>query len=371
MKPQSAPRQDAARPASSAAPAEGLDLLGVTKRYEPLAPPVVDDLSLAVKPGEFTALLGPSGSGKTTALMMVAGFVAATAGDIRIGGRSIAGLPPESRNIGVVFQNYALFPHMTVRENIAFPLRMHRILKARRQAMVERALDLVGLGGFGARFPSQLSGGQQQRVALARAIVFEPPLLLMDEPLGALDKQLREQMQYEIRRLHKELKATVLYVTHDQREALTMADNVALMRNGRLEQVASPADIYANPASRFVASFIGDCNLLDVSAFVRSGDRWRVTVGGYGGDCGGPGPAEGAAALAVRPSHLILAPAGGTGLQGRIKDVVFAGESFDCQVTLEDGQTVWVRRAATPLEGAPAPGSGVTVSWMWEAARLV
>lgn len=371
MTPQSALAEDAPARASGTEPGAGLELIGLTKRYDLLAPPVVDGLSIAVKPGEFTALLGPSGSGKTTALMMVAGFIAATAGDIRVAGRSIGSLPPENRNIGVVFQNYALFPHMTVRENIAFPLRMHRVPKARRQGMVERALDLVGLTGLGARFPNQLSGGQQQRVALARAIVFEPPLLLMDEPLGALDKQLREQMQYEIRRLHKELRTTVLYVTHDQREALTMADNVALMRGGKLEQVASPSEIYANPGSRFVASFIGDCNLVQVTEFARSGDRWRVAIGPYRGECSGPGPSEGAAVLAVRPSQLALAPATGPGLPGRIKDVVFAGESFDCQVALDDGQTVWVRRPATPLDSAPMLGTAVSVSWTWAAARLV
>ena len=222
----------------------------------------LDTLSLAIKEGEFVTLLGPSGSGKTTTLMMIAGFEAPTAGSILISGEPVVNRPPYRRNIGVVFQSYALFPHMTVAANVAYPLRMRRVAGDEVRRRVAAALDLVQLGGLGGRHPGQLSGGQQQRVALARALVFEPPLLLMDEPLGALDRNLREDLQLEIKRIHREVGVSVIYVTHDQSEALTMSDRIAIMRGGRLEQYGPAEELYERPATRFVAEFVGEATLV-------------------------------------------------------------------------------------------------------------
>jgi putative spermidine/putrescine transport system ATP-binding protein len=223
---------------------------------------VVKDLNLDIGKGEFMTMLGPSGSGKTTCLMMLAGFETATFGDILLGGKPINNIPPHKRGIGMVFQNYALFPHMTVGENLSFPLEVRGMGKSERDEKVQRALDMVEMGAFGGRRPAQLSGGQQQRIALARALVFEPDLVLMDEPLGALDKNLREQMQFEIKHIHENLGVTVVYVTHDQSEALTMSDRIAVFDDGRIQQLASPDDLYERPENAFVAAFIGENNTL-------------------------------------------------------------------------------------------------------------
>lgn len=233
----------------------------VSKSYGNLM--VVDDLVLDIAHGEFVSLLGPSGSGKTTLLMMLAGFETPSAGAVLVDGKRVDQLPPYRRNMGVVFQNYALFPHMSVADNVAFPLQMRGIAKAAIAEKVGRALDMVQLGGLKDRRPSQLSGGQQQRVALARALVFEPSVVLMDEPLGSLDKQLREQMQLDIRALHRRLELTIVFVTHDQSEALTMSDRIAIFNRGKIEQIGAPSEIYDRPQSRFVAEFIGETNLLD------------------------------------------------------------------------------------------------------------
>ena len=234
----------------------------VQKSYDGLSL-VVKDLNLSMPRGEFLTMLGPSGSGKTTCLMMLAGFETATHGDIMLDGISINNIPPHKRGIGMVFQNYALFPHMTVAENLAFPLEVRKIGKSDREAKVKRALEMVQMGDFGGRRPAQLSGGQQQRVALARALVFEAELVLMDEPLGALDKQLREHMQFEIKRIAENLGITVVYVTHDQTEALTMSDRVAVFNDGRIQQLAPPAELYESPENSFVAQFIGENNTLE------------------------------------------------------------------------------------------------------------
>jgi len=223
---------------------------------------VVKDLNLHIGKGEFLTMLGPSGSGKTTCLMMLAGFETATFGDILLGGKPINNIPPHKREIGMVFQNYALFPHMTVAENLSFPLEVRNMGKSEREKKIARALDMVQMGDFGGRRPAQLSGGQMQRVALARALVFEPELVLMDEPLGALDKNLRERMQFEIKHIHEELGVTVVYVTHDQTEALTMSDRIAVFDDGRIQQLASPDDLYERPENAFVAAFIGENNTL-------------------------------------------------------------------------------------------------------------
>jgi putative spermidine/putrescine transport system ATP-binding protein len=223
---------------------------------------VVKDLNLAIGKGEFLTMLGPSGSGKTTCLMMLAGFETATHGDILLDGKPINNIPPHKRGIGMVFQNYALFPHMTIAENLSFPLEVRKIGKSDRETKVKRALDMVEMGDFGGRRPAQLSGGQQQRIALARALVFEPELVLMDEPLGALDKQLREKMQFEITNLAHNLGITTVYVTHDQTEALTMSDRVAVFDDGRIQQLAPPDELYESPENSFVAQFIGENNTL-------------------------------------------------------------------------------------------------------------
>lgn len=239
---------------------------------------VVKDLNLEIRKHEFLTMLGPSGSGKTTCLMMLAGFETATSGEILLNGRPINRIPPERRNIGMVFQNYALFPHMTVRENLEFPLRVRRLPKTDIDRKVGDALDMVNLAGFASRMPAQLSGGQQQRIAVARALVFEPTLVLMDEPLGALDKQLREQMQYEIKRLHEELGITVVYVTHDQNEALTMSDRIAVFKDGVIQQLATATQLYERPDNAFVARFIGENNEIPGRIVAIDGDMCDVEV---------------------------------------------------------------------------------------------
>ncbi|MBT9245386.1 ABC transporter ATP-binding protein [Gemmobacter fulvus] len=239
---------------------------------------VVKDLNLKIGKGEFLTMLGPSGSGKTTCLMMLAGFETATNGEIRLDGRNINLVPPHKRGIGMVFQNYALFPHMTVGENLSFPLEVRGMGKDEREAKVKRALDMVQMYSFINRRPAQLSGGQQQRIALARALVFDPSLVLMDEPLGALDKQLREHMQFEIKHLHESLGITVVYVTHDQGEALTMSDRVAVFNDGKIQQLAPPADLYERPENSFVAQFIGENNKLPGTIEELSGDKALVRL---------------------------------------------------------------------------------------------
>jgi putative spermidine/putrescine transport system ATP-binding protein len=243
---------------------------------------VVKDLNLHIAEHEFLTMLGPSGSGKTTCLMMLAGFETATHGEILLDGRPVNRIAPEHRNIGMVFQNYSLFPHMTVRQNLEYPLRIRKTSATDIDQKVRRALDMVNLGSFSNRMPAQLSGGQQQRVAVARALVFEPKLVLMDEPLGALDKQLREQMQYEIKRLHHELGLTVVYVTHDQDEALTMSDRVAVFKDGVIQQLAVPTELYEQPMNAFVARFIGENNEWPVTVISVNGATCKVsTAGGF------------------------------------------------------------------------------------------
>lgn len=239
---------------------------------------VVKDFNLDIQQGEFVTLLGPSGSGKTTCLMMMAGFEAPTHGEILLKNESINDLPPHKRGIGMVFQNYALFPHMTVAENLAFPLEVRHLGKADIQHKVHRALEMVRLEGFGDRRPAQLSGGQQQRVALARALVFEPDLVLMDEPLGALDKNLREEMQYEIKRIHAHLGVTMIYVTHDQTEALTMSDRIAVFNDGVVQQLATPEMLYERPENAFVAYFIGENNRLEGEVIEHAGETCKVRL---------------------------------------------------------------------------------------------
>jgi mannopine transport system ATP-binding protein len=310
-----------------------VNIAGVSKRYGAVR--AVDNVSIEVRAGEFLSLLGPSGSGKTTLLMMIAGFESTTDGNIRVGQRDLTDVPPNERGIGMVFQKYALFPHMTVAQNIAFPLKMRKFDKAAIEERVRHALSLVRLDGYGERMPSQLSGGQQQRVAVARAIVFEPPVLLMDEPLGALDKKLREQLQIEIKSLQQRLGVTVIYVTHDQEEALTMSDRIAVMSNGGLEQVGTPVDLYDSPQSAFVADFIGKMSFIDGEWIGTGGNSGLVRVGEYGALPAVATPenspvtaARRPVRAAVRPERFQILKRGHnpkTGLKGKIENTIFVG----------------------------------------------
>lgn len=284
--------------------ARSLSLANLVKHYGGLQR-AVDDISLDVAPGEFVTFLGPSGSGKTTTLMMIAGFQEPSEGQINISGRSVGHIPPYERNIGVVFQNYALFPHMSVAHNVAFPLKMRGVPKKDRQLKSMEALARVGLQGFAGRHPGELSGGQQQRVALARALVFEPDLILLDEPLGALDKNLREHMQLELKRIHREAGVTMIYVTHDQTEAMTMSDRIAVFNSGKIEQVGTPLDIYFRPKTKFVASFVGDSNLIDAEVIGKDGTIKVQGLGHFSVDMKDRRPGE-RISLLIRPEMIRL-----------------------------------------------------------------
>ena len=336
----------------------------VWRRYGTVT--AVGGVSLSVAAGEFVSLLGPSGSGKTTLLMMLAGFEQPDAGRLTVGDRDLTRVPPNKRNVAMVFQRYALFPHMTVAENIAFPLRTRGVGRAERDSRIRRALETVKLDAHAGRKPAELSGGQQQRVALARAIVFDPPVILMDEPLGALDRKLRQHMQIELKQLQRRLGATVIYVTHDQEEALAMSDRVAVMNGGRLAQLGPPRDLYDRPADAFVADFIGEMNLLPGTVEAASGDTCVVAVDG-GRAPGTPvsSAAPGTAArIAVRPEHIMLSPAGSgaEGLHGRLGEVVFNGATVAMRVELPGGA---VLRADVGSRAAPVlqPGDAVCATW--------
>ena len=316
----------------------------VSKSFGSLS--VIEDLDLVIEKGEFVSMLGPSGSGKTTILMMLAGFEKPTSGTISLAGRRIDSLPPHKRNMGVVFQNYALFPHLTVADNVAFPLRMRRVNRAEAEDRVKRALGMVQLGSLADRRPSQLSGGQQQRVALARALVFEPQVVLMDEPLGALDKKLREQMQLDIRELHRRLGLTIVFVTHDQTEALTMSDRIAVFNHGKIEQLGRPDEIYDRPSTRFVAQFIGETNLIGGIVAETFGDRavvklangQRINVSTAGFDAGSN------ASISVRPERFNPGPGrpGSNVVSGTVTDVVYYGDHL--QIVLDaGGQTFLIK----------------------------
>jgi putative spermidine/putrescine transport system ATP-binding protein len=348
---------------------------GVRKSYDG-ASDAVAPLDLDIARGEFLTLLGPSGSGKTTTLMMLAGFEDPSAGRIVIDGRDMAGVPPHRRGLGVVFQSYALFPHMSVAENVGFPLSVRGVSRGRRATQVAEALAMVRLEGFGARRPAELSGGQQQRVALARALVFRPAIVLMDEPLGALDRALREEMQAEIRALHASLGVTVVYVTHDQGEALAMSDRIAVFHQGRLRQVASPRALYDAPADPFVAGFVGENNFLPATVLGVGDDRVRLRLEGGAEVDAVPSaalPPGARAVVAIRPERIALAPVraadlGADALPARVVDSVFLGDALRVSVQLAGGQRITVRR---PIAAAlPLPqGSEVALAWTAEHAR--
>ena len=347
-----------------------ISIRGVRKTYGSFV--ALDDISLEIGSGEFITLLGPSGSGKTTLLMVLAGFIRPDSGAIAFGDRDVSLVPPHKRDVGMVFQNYALFPHMTVAGNVGYPLRLRGIGRADAEARVKRALDLVQLGTLGDRRVDQLSGGQRQRVALARATVFEPRILLMDEPLSALDKKLREQMQIEVRHLHQRLGMTTVYVTHDQREALTMSDRVAVIDHGRFRQVGKPRDIYERPDSRFIAEFIGETHFVPVT--VRSGQV-------FAGDrpirlAERPRSAAERQLLIVRPEKLrIVGGETADGLnifEGVAKEVIYQGESTLLYVTLPGGVEIAVRQPATSAgPQLPAPGAPVRLALAPADANLV
>jgi len=349
---------------------------GVRKSYDGRTL-VVRDLNLDIMQGEFLTLLGPSGSGKTTTLMMLAGFEQPTDGRILLDGRDIARMPPHKRGLGVVFQNYALFPHMTVAENVAFPLSVRGIPRAEQRTRVARALEMVRMPQFGERRPAQLSGGQQQRVALARALVFEPPVVLLDEPLGALDKQLREEMQLEIRHIHESLGVTMVYVTHDQSEALTMSDRIAVFSDGVIRQLDVPEALYERPADAFVARFIGENNRLPGMVEAIEDGLARVKL-----DCGpvveaAPADVEGAGArcvVSIRPERIALAGVeadglGGDALPAKLLEAIYLGDHVRLRLALGDGGEIMAKRPAVAGTSGLSVGSAAAVAWQPQHAR--
>ena len=339
---------------------------------------VVKDLNLSIGKGEFLTMLGPSGSGKTTCLMMLAGFETATHGEILLDGSPINNIPPHKRGIGMVFQNYALFPHMTVAENLAFPLEVRKIGKSEREEKVKRALDMVQMGDFGGRRPAQLSGGQQQRVALARALVFEPELVLMDEPLGALDKQLREHMQFEITNLAHDLGITTVYVTHDQTEALTMSDRVAVFDDGRIQQLAPPDVLYEEPENSFVAQFIGENNTL--SGVVETIDANTCTVKLDSGEIIDAKPVNVSAAgdrtlVSIRPERVEFnkdrLQAGAHTLHAEVLEFIYMGDIFRTRLRVAGRDDFVVKTRNAPDQVRLQPGEQIEIGWLPEDCRAL
>ena len=347
-----------------------ISVRNITKTYGPVH--ALDDVSLEVRSGEFLTLLGPSGSGKTTLLMVLAGFTRPDCGSLRFGDREVIRTPPHLRDVGMTFQSYALFPHMTVAGNVGYPLRLRKRPKAEIAERVERALETVQLGGYGNRRIDQLSGGQRQRVAVARAIVFEPQILLMDEPLSALDKKLRDQMQIELRHLHEQLGMTTVYVTHDQREALTMSDRIAVVNHGRIMQLATPRDLYERPANRFVADFIGESTFLPVQ---RRGDRVYFGDTALRHDMAVPDARE--LLLMVRPERIVLSPDGArdgaNNFPATATDVVYQGDTFLLHAELAGGHRIALRGATRggELSAMPSVGDTVTLSVAPEDTVLI
>ena len=351
-------------------PAVGIH--GVTKRFDDVV--AVDDVTLTITDGEFFALLGPSGCGKTTTLRMIAGLEFPTEGSLRIFGDEVGTLPPNKRPVNTVFQNYALFPHMNVLDNVGFGLRMQGVDKANWQARSRAAIELVRLGGLEQRRPSQLSGGQQQRVALARALVNEPKVLLLDEPLGALDLKLRQEMQGELKTLQQDLGVSFVFVTHDQEEALTMSDRIAVMHEGRLLQVGTPEEIYERPTNRFVADFIGQTNLLEgtvedgETVCLANGARVAVPTAGLA--------AGTKVALSLRPERAALSPAAdgpaiaGSAVMGTVAGVTYLGNALVYRVAL-DWMEIEVREDNRPASNRFGAGDQVSVSWPNDAVSVV
>jgi putative spermidine/putrescine transport system ATP-binding protein len=344
-----------------------LQVCSVSKQYR--GHMALDAVSLEVPRGQFITLLGPSGSGKTTLLMAVAGFVAPTSGTILLDDKDITTLPPERRNFGMVFQGYALFPNMTVEENVWFPLRVRGVSRMNGRDKVRASLDLVQLGHLAGRLPSQLSGGQQQRVALARALVFEPSLLLLDEPLSALDRQLRAELQWELRTLHQRLGVTFINVTHDQEEALSMSDEIVILRHGRIEQSGTPIELYSRPATSFVASFLGDSNFIRGRVTGTQGSSFGIAIGRATVlQAGSPQvtTSDSSIALAIRPEKLSISaqkPATANTIRGTITAAKFQGATHHVQVTSDDLGILVARIALGQAEGDLKVGSLVWIGW--------
>ncbi len=339
---------------------------------------VVKDLNLSIGKGEFLTMLGPSGSGKTTTLMMLAGFETATHGEIRLAGQPINQVPPHKRGIGMVFQNYALFPHMTVGENLSFPLEVRGMAKDARETKIKRALDMVQMGSFINRRPAQLSGGQQQRIALARALVFDPALVLMDEPLGALDKQLREHMQFEIKHLHESLGITVVYVTHDQGEALTMSDRVAVFNDGRIQQLAPPEDLYERPENSFVAGFIGENNKLtgviedlsDGRALVRlpTGELIEATAVNVK-------EKHARTMVSVRPERVEFRPErmpeGAHVLDAEVREIIYMGDILRTRLKVAGTEEFVMKIRNAAGQARLEKGQKIRIGWLPQDARAL
>jgi len=349
---------------------------GVQKSYDGKIL-VVKDLNLDIAKGEFLTMLGPSGSGKTTCLMMLAGFETATHGEIIYNGKPINKIPPHKRGIGMVFQNYALFPHMSVGANLAFPLEVRKMGKAEVEEKVKVALDMVQMGDFIDRFPGQLSGGQQQRIALARTLVFEPELVLMDEPLGALDKQLREHMQYEIKRLHDQLGITVVYVTHDQSEALTMSDRIAVFNDGIIQQLASPQDLYERPDNSFVAQFIGENNKLKGvvnsikagKAEIDLGNGEKVVALAVNVKDKGE-----KALLSIRPERVIINPKKTQSehtISGKVLELIYLGDHIRCRMSVAGDDEFIVKVPNAAHHQQLKKGEKVKIGWASEDCRAL
>lgn len=330
----------------------------------------VNQVSLGIKPGEFVSLLGPSGSGKTTLLMMIAGFETPNQGKISIGERDVTTLPANKRNIGMVFQKYALFPHRTVAENLAFPLRMRRVGRAEVERKVSAALDMVRLSNLRDRLPSQLSGGQQQRVALARAVIYDAPVILMDEPLGALDKKLRQEMQLEIKQLQERLGATVIYVTHDQEEALTMSDRMAVMANGVIQQVGSPNELYNKPENAFIAGFLGEMNFIPAVVATSGAGTCTLKVGDHIVSASGEATAGERRSLAVRPELMTVQARAAGGLPGVVSHVIFNGSTTTILVTIQSGEVIRVDVPSASEASSLHAGSPVAINWANKDAFL-
>ncbi|MFD0690605.1 ABC transporter ATP-binding protein [Actinomadura fibrosa] len=334
---------------------------------------VLDLDRLSVRRGEFLSILGPSGCGKTTLLNAIAGFVAPDTGRILVDGADITGLPPHRRELGMVFQNYALFPHLSVAGNVAYGLRVHRVPKRERAERVAEALRLVGLEEFAGRRPRALSGGQQQRVAIARALATRPAVLLLDEPLSNLDAKLRREMRVELRKIQRSVGTTMVFVTHDQEEALSLSDRIAVLNGGRLEQLGTPDEVYRRPASRFVAQFIGAANVLEGT--VR--DDGSLDVGGAAVATGLPDPVPGReAVVAVRPERIRLSPAAGAagpaaGVTGTVSYRAFTGDAWQVEVRTAGGLVLTVRVADSGAGGADPPGTGTAVTASWDPADLI
>jgi ABC-type Fe3+/spermidine/putrescine transport system ATPase subunit len=354
-----------------------VDVRRIWKAYTP-GNFVVRDVTFTLQPGEFLTLLGPSGSGKTSTLMMVAGFETPSEGEIHVDGKDVANLPPERRNFGVVFQGYALFPHMSVLDNVEFPLRMKRVARQQRRRQAIDMLERVGLADLAARRPRELSGGQQQRVALARALVFEPDALLLDEPLGALDRRLREQLQLEIKEIQRRVGISILFVTHDQDEAMMMSDRIAVMDHGEIAQIGSPSDVYLHPDTSFVASFLGETNLIPVKfQGIENGQAVARYDNGMHGRARMPRtgslPKPGAAALvSLRPERIRLLSTGASAEQitdGTLISHTFLGRHAR-SVVAAIGQTLAVSSTDVPA-AAIAEGSSVRLGWSYDDAQLL